>query len=89
MLVGGKHGGADGGSGVVGVRGREKFMSGLADTNAAKPVGAAILLEGCRVYLPPTALHVPEEILGSARAAAASARNPCSRCSSVSGKSAA
>lgn len=70
--MGGRQGGADGWSWVVGVRGREKSLSGLAGTDAVTPVGAAILLEGRREYLSSAPLRVPGEILGFVRAAASS-----------------
>jgi len=53
MLVGGGCGGAEGWSWVVGARGREKFMSGLAGTNVVTPAGATFVLEGRRVTLSP------------------------------------
>ena len=70
MLVGGGCGGAEGWSWVVGARGREKSMSGLAGTNAVTPAGAAILLEGRRVTLsphyPPCTRRNPRIRLGAA-----------------------
>ena len=72
MLVGGRQGGPNNWSWVVGVRGREKSLSGLVGSDAVTPVGAATLLEGRRLYLSPTPLCVPGEILGLIRAVASS-----------------
>ena len=49
MLVGGMLGGADGLSGMW-VSGEEKSMSAMSDTGAVMLAGAAVLLEGRRVY---------------------------------------
>ena len=50
--------------------GQEKSLLVLAGTGAVTPAGAAVLLEGRRVYPFPTPLRVPGEFLGSVRAAA-------------------
>ncbi|XBI24230.1 hypothetical protein VPH35_049351 [Triticum aestivum] len=72
MLVGGRQDGVNNWSSAVGVRGREKSLSGMADSDVMTPVGATTLLEGRRVYLSLTPLRAPGEILGLVRAATSS-----------------